>query len=108
MQKLIEKLKLGYKICLTNISPDCLELSHKVNFVGTVCNRCHQQKMHQYYKKYNNKRKAEQKTIYGQLQLNKTEAAEIEALCALDTEDDSSDEDDSETESDVTLTITKK
>ena len=81
MDKLIDKLKNGYKICLNGASTSCLQFSTKDNFVGTSCRECHLVKSRVYNKIYSQQRKLKQEKVFGALTLNNKEWKDISDAC---------------------------
>ena len=52
MDKILEKMKEGYKFCTETISPDCLVLAKGDRFVANRCIVCQKLKTRLYYQKY--------------------------------------------------------
>jgi hypothetical protein len=97
MNKIIDKLKSGSKICAAALSPDCLLLAPQSEFVGKSCKPCYKVHAAQYYKSYNTKARAAQQQAYGGLQFNKKDLEEINEACESD-DDESEDEGEDEEE----------
>jgi hypothetical protein len=77
MDKLINKLQNGYKLCIAGLSLDCLKLAECDNFVGNVCYKCHDFKKRIYHRDYNKRAKERVKDVYSAFKVTKQDDDEL-------------------------------
>ena len=69
MSSIIEKIKEGYKLCVSNISDDCLKIAKDTEFTGSLCIYCFKKKQLKECAKLNKKRKKKIQLIIEQIKV---------------------------------------